>query len=686
MPLIQLRQFTGEFPKLPAHLLPDNAATLAVNCDFAHGDLRPLRGGFLINTMSNAVKSLFTADGLTFFTWPRIVSAVKGPVINDRFRRMYYTDAGNLRVDSIDGTKVNGGEPSNSRKVGVSRPISALATAVQNSEVPNSGKPTVEVKTWFEAGGTRYQEQIASVTNDAGTFRWRFSLPTKDTVTPSITDELNQLKSKQQLSLSGQDGAPEFSPADAARLTELENLAEQFTPEATQVKVQTTITIGKANSTFTITPGGSNFFDAVPGGVEVKFNQLTSVLGEIELEYGVVGTYVFAITQYNNYGEEGQPIVTNALDLRLIDRVRIELMIDRNALFVPVNGVRVYQSTNSGRGYVGVAEKATLDTNLILEIEPFTESPAVLPPLTSQTFALPPDGLANLVAMPNGILAASTGNDVYFCEPYRPHAWPYSMTFPNTVTGLVVTEEQLLVLTNANSYIVAGVHPDAMSQRKLPDIQAGFGSRASAYANGLLTYVSRDGIVAVQGSSSTLEYSQKYFSREDWRNRYNNVFPAISMAAHDGFLIGLNSLNDNGFVFRLDEASGSYSQFRQQADSVFILPITDSVYYSSGNQIFEFQGGSSLELEWQSKDFVLAKHVNFGAAYIRCEGSTTVTILCEDPETKQMVEHYEVVLFGTQHFRLPANRRSLRWAVRFRTSGKVFEFAMAQTMRELQNG
>lgn len=37
------RKFSGMIPKLPAHELPDGYAQVATNCDFRHGDLRPIR-------------------------------------------------------------------------------------------------------------------------------------------------------------------------------------------------------------------------------------------------------------------------------------------------------------------------------------------------------------------------------------------------------------------------------------------------------------------------------------------------------------------------------------------------------------------------------------------------------------------------------------------------------------------
>jgi hypothetical protein len=50
--------FSGIRPRLPESLLPEGAATIAQNCDFAYGELRNTKAGFLVGTMVNAPKSL----------------------------------------------------------------------------------------------------------------------------------------------------------------------------------------------------------------------------------------------------------------------------------------------------------------------------------------------------------------------------------------------------------------------------------------------------------------------------------------------------------------------------------------------------------------------------------------------------------------------------------------------------
>lgn len=95
MAVLKLIQFTGEVPRLPGHLLPENAAQYALNCDFAHGELRGLRGNADVDLIGSingeAVQSFYTEDGANFFGWPWETDVVKSLVVDDIYYRIFYT-------------------------------------------------------------------------------------------------------------------------------------------------------------------------------------------------------------------------------------------------------------------------------------------------------------------------------------------------------------------------------------------------------------------------------------------------------------------------------------------------------------------------------------------------------------------------------------------------------------------
>ena len=75
-----------------------------------------------------------------------------------------------------------------------------------------------------------------------------------------------------------------------------------------------------------------------------------------------------------------------------------------------------------------------------------TDSVSLNESLSSNGWELPPSGLQGIVNMPNGILVGFVGRDLYFSEPYRPHAFPtsYQISVDAEIIGLGGTNRVLL--------------------------------------------------------------------------------------------------------------------------------------------------------------------------------------------------------------------------------------------------
>lgn len=117
--------------------------------------------------------------------------------------------------------------------------------------------------------------------------------------------------------------------------------------------------------------------------------------------------------------------------------------------------------------------------------------------LASQTWTAPPSDLKGFVSMPNGMMAAWRGNEVWFCEPFRPHAWPaqYTTSVDANVVGLGVVGQTLVVLTDGFPYSATGINPANMAFSKIATFEPCM-SRASivSTANGVF-YTSPNGII-----------------------------------------------------------------------------------------------------------------------------------------------------------------------------------------------
>ncbi len=112
--------------------------------------------------------------------------------------------------------------------------------------------------------------------------------------------------------------------------------------------------------------------------------------------------------------------------------------------------------------------------------------------------------MKGLINLPNGIMAGFEGRDVYFCEPYRPYAWPaaYQQTVDYPVVGLGRLDTSLVVLTKGAPYLISGSAPGYMTVVKADLEQACVSKRSIVSMGSAVFYASPDGLVALAASGS----------------------------------------------------------------------------------------------------------------------------------------------------------------------------------------
>lgn len=630
MPLISVKIFSGEIPNLKPHQLPDNAAQQAINCDFAGRDLKPLKGGLLAKSFGAAVKGFYSADGLTWFTWSEETQAVRSPTLGDTFNRVYYTTAsGGLRVTASAPT-LTGGAPATSYKVGVPAPAAAPAlTAVDRAGLRGYTSAAVTATAWWESDGTRYGEAGVTLTTVAALKSYTFTPPAKPGGTPAGA-VLHAM-----VTLAG-DSSPLFA---------------------------LNVTAGDAPASAV----------ALPGGVSVSL----TAAGVLTLSWGVWETRAYAYTVRNLWNEESAPSPAATVSLTYLQDVRVDVTLPSFTGYQTMQDVRIYRTFGASSSYVRVNATPQTGTRYLDDTWRDEDMGAAL---ATQDYSEPPAGLFGLTAMPNGMLAAFVPNTsvVYFAEAYRPHSWQHSKSFPFNIRGICMADQALVVTTAGSCHIVIGASPKSLQEQRLAAPQAGQSHRSMARIDGAVAFLSSDGIVTVQGSQASIDSSQRYFSRDDWRSRYADVLADMRAEYHDGFLLGLSTTQAKGFFIRLDEAAGTMSQLPQRVDATGYLAATDKLYYSVGSDLYTFREGSALTLDWWSKEFVLPATSGLGVLYIRCTAATTITVYADGEQIHQFTAP------GDGTYRLPPVR-ALRWSVRLQTAGTVDELALAGTMQELKN-
>lgn len=149
--------------------------------------------------------------------------------------------------------------------------------------------------------------------------------------------------------------------------------------------------------------------------------------------------------------------------------------------------------------------------------------------LQSQLWTPPPEGLLGIVVMPNGVLAGWKGNEIWFSEPYRPHAWPptYVQTTEYPIVGLGVTGNACVATTSGAPYITSGVSPGSMTAVKIQNSEPCH-SRKSIIGNSEgVYYCSPNGLIQVTQYGSVTNITETWVTREKWQQ----LSPQANVAA-----------------------------------------------------------------------------------------------------------------------------------------------------------
>lgn len=338
---------------------------------------------------------------------------------------------------------------------------------------------------------------------------------------------------------------------------------------------------------------------------------------------GDVVTRIYAYTWVTSLGEESEPSpASNAVDWQPGHDVILDDF-DTVPADRAVTLMRIYRSQtgSAGTGLYLIAERAASDT-------PFTDDiaqDAFLEPLPSVDWTAPPDDLSGLIALPNGMMAAFVGRRLYFCEPYRPHAWPekYVLTTDFDIVGLGALGTSVIVATKGTPYLVQGTHPSSMAMVKIEANYPCINARGLVDMGSVIAYPTHEGLVTIDGAGGARIVSENLFDRDAWLQ----LSPASFIASQHGgrYLAFYTTTNaevvvQSGVIIIDIRGSPYLIRAAEQAEAVFYEIGSGALYFvpPSDSNIYRFDApeGARTTLYWRSKEFRLPRPENFGIILI----------------------------------------------------------------------
>ncbi|MCK7581023.1 MAG: hypothetical protein MZV65_38995 [Chromatiales bacterium] len=301
--------------------------------------------------------------------------------------------------------------------------------------------------------------------------------------------------------------------------------------------------------------------------------------------------------------------------------------------------------------------------------------------LPSLTWDAPPSGLRGLISLPNGMMAGFLGQDVYFCEPYRAHAWPsnYVMTVDYPIVGLGRLDTTLVVLTVGVPYIIQGSHPDSLVMVKADIEQACLAKRSIATIDNAIFYASPDGLMRLTTGGSEL-VTTALMTRAQWQA----LDPSdIHAYAYDGkYMAFYGNGRSGGFVYDTREAQFYFHEIgRITAGYTDLLEDRLYVAAAGGLVLAPWGEGAPCAGVWQSKRFAFPQITGFSCVQLEAEHYPTEAPIRLEVIADDVVVFARDVLSRTP-MRLPAVQ-ARDWEVRFTVPVEIFNVALAQSMSEI---
>jgi len=333
---------------------------------------------------------------------------------------------------------------------------------------------------------------------------------------------------------------------------------------------------------------------------------------------GNVYTRLYCYTFVTDYGEESEPCPISA-DVSWQSGQTVTLSGFQAApAGRAISKQRIYRSqtgTSGGTTLYFVAERAASNGNYTdsIAVNDFSE------PIPSIDYNPPPDDLFGLVAMPNGMMAAFKGKDLYFCEPWQPHAWPekYIQTVDYDIVSLAMCGSTLVVGTKGTLYLASGTHPDSIVMDKTELNMPCLNSNGMVDLGYAAVFPSHDGLVMFQGGSTSVP-SANLFTRDQWLRMdpstmvcgqfYGRFFASYQYTDSGGMTqqgtIILDLTGQSPFVIR--------SPYK--ADAMFYEKESGALFMAVGDVIYEWDSrlGVNDILTWKSKSFINPSPTNYG--------------------------------------------------------------------------
>lgn len=713
MVALKLSNFGGMIPAVDENLLPESQAALSQNAWVYSGAIEGFREMTAVHTLVDPLakkafripKQYYDKDHIPDSFWLEFptqeVDVIQSPTADDQFDRFYWAGQG---VPPTYNTKTRIAAGDDPYKLGI--PAPAVAPTITRA----SGKYFLQASSgvYRVNGGLSKLYNSKAYTTDAGSF----GSGGVDDIAYENFGATRALSSTR----GNLDASPSVIPTDAPK--------NRYAVQGHNVEMRYTTSV--AGNRVTISDTG-----VVTKGVPAQPSAASSTDPYEGL--GVAETRAYVYTWVSEFGEEGPPSPATLYDGWSADPwvigVTPPTTLDNTGR--SITKLRIYRTITA----VGGSTTFFLVTELDIAETAFTDS-ATSEVISGNTilestfWSAPPDDLLGMIAMPNGIVVGWRSNEVWFTEPYRPHAWPapYALTVEFPIVGMGVIGQTVIVLTNGAPYAISGINPAAMAMSRLASSQSCL-SRGSIVSTPTgVAYAAPDGL-AIANAGGVQIITRDLITKDLWLDptKYLNIPSTRAAALNGGYYVwgsvGPGCFEPDTFntdVFLQDDYTGAYNgafidmnnarvSYTKLYSSIpiyncFVDTWTSEVLIVRDGKVFWMDLANSREhgsYIWRSKIFETPNQRSFEAMRIYFSTFKDTPELNPVPNTNPVQElaadqwglarvYADGVLRFTRElrssgamFRLPSGFKAQFWQVEIEARVKILSIELATSAKEL---
>lgn len=263
--------------------------------------------------------------------------------------------------------------------------------------------------------------------------------------------------------------------------------------------------------------------------------------------------------------------------------------------------------------------------------------------LETEGWDLPPNDLRNILALPNGIMVGSAGNQLCFSVSGHPHAWPIEYRLPTDtpIVALGNVDTTVFLGTESFVYTASGNSPDAYSMSKPGSPHACTSERSLAYLTGVgVIFAGPDGLMLSAGPTQVENLTATIFTKDQWAA----IDPtSILGVSHDETYWFFFDNGDEASGYALEPGPNGFGLIKlgMHASAAYSDPITDTLYLvlddydeptdellpdgsgvepitPTGTDIYVWNGDDDrMTYRWRGKLWMLPMELAFQQAKIR---------------------------------------------------------------------